>query len=452
MASSGIIERHYAQAPQTPTRSAGAHRKLRTPSLAISPSASQCASFQGLMSSLSPRASTTSLERHGNQGPVTMQTRIAVRDATPHRFQIIPLREAKSRHNLSEPHATSIKVAKDKSNHSRPVEWQALSLHAQPPASSSRQNLSTLSGTNEKSCLPASILSVSEIGHDSQAQKTGDEDDIDGSIGCQKLQSPLAPPNSSKNVNRGKLRAGKPPHICTTDPFLDMNQMHKKHSSTGAHFKASRDCQTCSVTSSKMKGRAYSEDLTRRQEYTSRNCTYERLLPLWSRDDSSWSTNKRHAIYSDTLVLPLGSPKLNFVEPSRILSPTPRASQAQPSHPRCHCVKPCYHRDAHGETGTALSSKIPPSSQSEQTVAPTKFCIPNRPLTESPRCPPVPHLRLSGKRQTTPAHHANVTTGLNDVHERPLKYSKIILELLVQIDGAIEEWSILGRNSLLTNG
>jgi hypothetical protein len=31
-----------------------------------------------------------------------MQTRIAVRDATPHRFQIIPLREAKSRHNFPE--------------------------------------------------------------------------------------------------------------------------------------------------------------------------------------------------------------------------------------------------------------------------------------------------------------------------------------------------------------
>lgn len=41
------------------------------------------------------RALSTNADANADQGRITMQTRVAVRDTTPHRFQIIPLREVK---------------------------------------------------------------------------------------------------------------------------------------------------------------------------------------------------------------------------------------------------------------------------------------------------------------------------------------------------------------------
>jgi hypothetical protein len=67
-----------------------------------SPSAAHSICSQGFRSSGCSRVSFTHFETNSEQGPITMQTRIAVRDTTPHRFQIIPLREAKSRYNLNQ--------------------------------------------------------------------------------------------------------------------------------------------------------------------------------------------------------------------------------------------------------------------------------------------------------------------------------------------------------------
>jgi len=63
-------------------------------------------------------------ESSGSQCPVTMQTRVAVRDATPHRFQIVPLREANGLNTIPEPHVFGKKGMKYKSQVLPSVNWR----------------------------------------------------------------------------------------------------------------------------------------------------------------------------------------------------------------------------------------------------------------------------------------------------------------------------------------
>lgn len=66
----------------------------------------------------------SSAESNGSQSPVTMQTRVAVRDATPHRFQIVPLREANGLNNIPEPHVFGKNGMKCKSQALQSTNWR----------------------------------------------------------------------------------------------------------------------------------------------------------------------------------------------------------------------------------------------------------------------------------------------------------------------------------------
>jgi len=81
-------------------------------------------------------------ESSGSQGPVTMQTRVAVRDATPHRFQIVPLREANDFNNIPELHAFGKKGMKCRTQVLQSVNWQPSPVPSYSFAPRSRSNVS----------------------------------------------------------------------------------------------------------------------------------------------------------------------------------------------------------------------------------------------------------------------------------------------------------------------
>jgi len=84
----------------------------------------------------------SSAESSGSQGPVTMQTRVAVRDATPHRFQIVPLREANGLNNIPEPHVFGEQGMKCKTQVLQSTNWRPSPIPSSFFASRSRSNVS----------------------------------------------------------------------------------------------------------------------------------------------------------------------------------------------------------------------------------------------------------------------------------------------------------------------
>lgn len=185
----------------------------------------------------------------------------------------------------------------------------------------------------------------------------------------------------------------------------------------------------------KPKFRACSEDLTRHLSKSIHNRRYERLFPPCSRDDQSWYATKRHAIYSDTLNLPLLFSESEFHGPQQV-SRTPQSYF-------CHrCTKPRYLEEVLGSQGN-MSSKILTRSQSEQSFALRKFLTQDRPSTQPSLHSPVPHLRLSRNARGSLAFRTIIKSTLSAVHERPLRHPKIILDLLIQLEQATEEWNSL---------
>lgn len=195
------------------------------------------------------------------------------------------------------------------------------------------------------------------------------------------------------------------------------------------------DCRTCHVALNKTKVRVCSEDLSRGQNKVAHNCVYERLR-LSGSHDNSWRATKRHAIYSDTLALPMP----DLIEPRRILlASTPRTSPVTFGH----CTAFCCPEDVFGTPLNTSSPRIIPSPQSEKDLPGRRFPIENR---SSADFPSVPHLRLSRKFRDSLTVPENMASTLDFVYKRPLGHSRIILDLLFQLDQAIEEWDSLGRD------
>ena len=190
---------------------------------------------------------------------------------------------------------------------------------------------------------------------------------------------------------------------------------------------------TCHIVSMKPKFRACSEDLTRHLNKSVHDRRYERLLPSCPRDDQSWCATKRHAIYSDTLNLPLLSLESEFDGPQQV----PMTSQSYSCH---RCTRPRYLEDVLSSQGS-ISSNILSRSQSEQSFAPRRFPTQSRPSTQPSLHPSVPHLRLSRNVRGSLAFRTIIKSTLNAVHERPIKHPKIILDLLIQLEQATEEWN-----------
>ncbi|KAF5363529.1 hypothetical protein D9756_000563 [Leucocoprinus leucothites] len=458
MASSGssTLESLCPQILKTPVRLSDTHhwKHHASSQAASSRSNTQSTNALGLKSSAHPRTPTANLELNGNQGPITMQTCIAVRDATPHRFQIIPLREAKSRQNLSEPLPSDTRDQKSRTQSPSLADWSSPSIQPFPPVARPRPNLSSLSVQSGGQCsiIPNMSATIGNICvSQTQTHEVKCEENSGGGPGHLKLHMHPTPSITSRAAHTqyeyrpASLSRVRKPRTSSLDSVPDLIHEQSKQLSKEAKIRAPNDCHTCHVVSNKTKGRAWSEDLTHHHRKTSGNCVYERPVPLWSQDDSTWRATKRHAIYSDTLVLPLFSSTLDLVGPRRTsVAPTLRNSQVSPEHSCRHYTKPYYLKTASDHPASTLSSGPVYSSQSEKDVPPQELSVTSRPLTEPPVYPSVPRLQLSRKQCDLSTFRASVVSTLG--HEWPLKHSNLILELLIQLDQAIDEWNKLGSH------
>jgi len=219
----------------------------------------------------------------------------------------------------------------------------------------------------------------------------------------------------------------------------DMTKALGKQLAPEATLKVTDRCN-CHISLNKQKVRACSEDLTRHRNKSARNRVCERLLHSCPRDDTPWCATKRHAIYSDTLVLPLLSPKLDSVGLEKIsVAPALRNPQ---SYTCRRCTKPRYLEDVFGSQGN-MTSRILTRSQSEQSFAPRKFSVQNRSSIQPSLYPSVSHLQLSRNIRGSLAFRTIIKSTLNVVHGQPLQHPKIILDLLIELEQVIEEWNSL---------
>jgi hypothetical protein len=218
-----------------------------------------------------------------------------------------------------------------------------------------------------------------------------------------------------------------------------------------ANKKFPGDHRTCNAMTGKAKPRACSEDLTRGQGQSVRSCVYERLRPTWSRDDSQRYSTKRHAIYSDTLVLPLVSPEMDLAMPTPrriLLAPTFRNSQIATSHTCSHGTKLLFPENVFDQLQNAnmdrFSSIAMRGSQSEKIMTSERIPVVDRHSPTYSHLPSVPHLRFYRKSRDSATIKSSIISTLGGHREHPLKYSATILDLLAQLDQAIEEWSNFG--------
>lgn len=192
-------------------------------------------------------------------------------------------------------------------------------------------------------------------------------------------------------------------------------------------------------------------------------CAHGHLCPAWSRDDSLWYTTKRHAIYADTLVLPLFGRESDPGRPPRqiLLTPTPHIPEVgRPScrhyHVKTHCPEDASSRTS--DDVVRVSPRMVSSSWSETFIPTRRFSLQPRASTEHSSLPPVPHLRLVRKPRNSSTPKARTTYKPSVVHTRLLKHSELIVDLLAQLDQAIKDWSDLGRdpaeyhNKIFTTG
>lgn len=92
-------------------------------------------------------------EHGGSQCPVTMQTRVAIRDTTPHRFQTVPLREVKGSNNISELHVVGTKGLKCRNQGFQSINWQPSPI----PSSFASRSCSNVSTVVLRRSLEANI-------------------------------------------------------------------------------------------------------------------------------------------------------------------------------------------------------------------------------------------------------------------------------------------------------
>ncbi|KAF9452031.1 hypothetical protein P691DRAFT_772632 [Macrolepiota fuliginosa MF-IS2] len=475
-----LYEHSAARVPNTPTQfPITPPRKHKTPpQIASSLSTAYGVSSQGVRPVGRRRALSYSTESNGEQGRITMQTRVAVRDTTPHRFQIIPLREAKHHHDLdsnSEVHPKRSKDFKQPPPNSpyqinEPSSLPTLQKKAHP-----QEHSASLSGSGDKLSLTFSSSSTpTKVSRDDLClQESGSQHEQDAdkpmflesvsmkALHCSYHPATLLPESSDRQLNVGyashtTITDSKFPSellIFRADGYPGSQRAHKRATNSENISQAQlNDCHTYNVGTGKPQVRAYSEDLARYRGKASQNRVHDRLCPSWSRDDSSWYSTKRHAIYADALVLPLFERDSGFCRnyPKRsLLSSSPRNPLTDQTSCQ-RCAKPQYSGDvfnrlADGKAARA-SSRIVSSSRSEAAIFPKKFSGQPRPPTDYFSPSPVPHLCLARKSRDPSTVRARVISTLSVVHERPVNYSKIILDLLAQLDHAIEEWDNLGRD------
>lgn len=186
------------------------------------------------------------------------------------------------------------------------------------------------------------------------------------------------------------------------------------------------------------KCRVCSEGLTRCGD---QKCTHGYLCLRCPRGHSSWHTTitvtRRHAIYTDALLLPSTS------RSSSIRAPAHNREADQLS--RNHHVGPCYSQGTPIHTSDKGLRVVPGmvySSPSRNIVPATENLCQTNPPAEF-FVPPVPRLRLSKKTRDLSTSRANST------HEGFAKHSNTILELIALLDQAIRDWKELGRDHIV---
>jgi len=186
-----------------------------------------------------------------------------------------------------------------------------------------------------------------------------------------------------------------------------------------------------------MKCRVCSEDLTR---CGGRKCTHGYSCLRCSCADSSWHTTitvtRRHAIYTDALLLPV----ISRDSSSRRMWRAPVAHSHEANHLSLnHHVGSRISQGASIQTldkglrvvpGVVYSS-LPGNVDYvvRQTNTPAEFGL-----------PPVSRLRLSKKTRDASTSRASFT------HEGFARHSNTILELITLLDLAIRDWKEIGRD------
>lgn len=269
------------------------------------------------------------------------------------------------------------------------------------------------------------------------------------SINCNEIKRLRNPNSIICRIHRPRIRLVRTFQTRVTSHFHqtpEVIELQNEPLSIETTWRTNSNCRTCHVVLNKTKARACSEDLTRSRGKVALDCVDERVRPSGIHDDSSWCATKRHAIYSDTLALPVVSPELDLTGPRRILLAPTRTSQMPLGHSYCPGTAPCCPEKLFSCSANFSSSKTVPGSRSDEHIMSTRFPIEITSSTDFSLSSSVPRLRLSRKSRDSLAIRTSIVSTFDMGHEQPLRHSTIIIDLLFQLDQAIEEWDSLGMD------